>query len=633
MVGALTGSALGAFFAARALALGTVSSLELGWSIPNGVFSIGLDPLSAYFLVPLFILAGVTAVYGHSYMMEFAATRSLGPSWAAFNLLVASMAVVIVARHAILFLVAWELMSVAAFLLVTFEHQDATVRRAGWVYLIATHIGVAFLIAMFLLLGRHAGGLGFAAMLEAPRPRTALATVLFLFGLIGFGAKAGLVPFHVWLPEAHAAAPSHVSALMSGILIKLGIYGILRLVVLLGGPVAWWGAVLIVVGLGGGALGIACAIYQRDIKRAFAYSSIENVGLVALGLGLGIGAAATGYPRIAAFGLIGALLHVWNHAAMKGLLFLGAGSVLHACHTKDLERLGGLGRRMPRTATLMLLGAIAIAGLPPLNGFVSEWLMYSGLLHGAIEGRGASGVAVMAAIAALSMIGAMAALCFIRIVGVAFLGAPRSAGADRARESPPGRIVPMTVLGLAVIGLALLPGALASPLDRVADQVLGDPAKHVAASSLGLDHLGFLNGGLLCILALGVLIVSAVRRFHIAGADDTWGCGYSAPSPRMQYGARGLSEFFTSALPARVAPRFTLQAPQGIFPKPARFESDTSDPLTRDAYEPFFARSANRFARLRWMQQGMLHVYILYIVLTLIAGLAWSAARFLWAGS
>ena len=506
--------------------------------------------------------------------------------------------------------------------------------KGGFVYLIATHIGVAFLIGMFLALGRQAGSFEFERMLAVRSQTAQTSALVFACALIGFGAKAGFVPLHVWLPEAHAAAPSHVSAMMSAVLIKMGIYGILRMVVLLGGPRDWWGPFLICLGLVGGALGIALAAYQRDFKRVLAYSSIENIGLVTLGLGIGFWGAQSGHPRIATFGLVGGLLHVWNHAVMKGLLFLGAGSVLHGCHMKDLEQLGGLLRRMPRSAVLVILGATAIAGFPPLNGFVSEWLLYSGLLRGALDESGASGVAVAAAIAVLSLIGAMAALCFGRLVSVALLGEPRSAGAEHARESPAAMTAPMGALGVFAIGLALAPELLNAPMERVVGQLIGQPASHVAVSELGLEKLGTLNAGLMGVLGVGLVSALAVQRMRSSVSDVTWGCGYGSPSTRMQYGARAMSEFFTSGLiPARLAPRLSFRAPSGLFPEAARFESEGADPLTRSVYEPFFARWADRFARLRWMQQGMLHVYIVYILATLLVALAWSAAGLVWAGS
>jgi formate hydrogenlyase subunit 3/multisubunit Na+/H+ antiporter MnhD subunit len=518
-------------------------------------------------------------------------------------------------------------MSIAAYLLVTFEHEQASVRRAGWVYLIATHLGVAFLVGMFLLLGRHAGSFEFSAMLGAPPPKPLFATLLFLFALIGFGAKSGLVPLHVWLPEAHAAAPSHVSAVMSGVLIKMGVYGILRVVVLLGGPRPWWGPLLMCIGVGGAALGIGLALYQRDLKRVLAYSSIENVGLITLGVGIGFWGATTGRPVMASLGLAGGLLHVWNHAVMKGLMFLGAGSVLHGCHTKDLEELGGLLRRMPRTATLLIVGAVAIAGLPPLNGFVSEWLLYSGLLHGALAVEGPGGVAVLVTIAAVCMVGAMAVLCFARLVSIALLGTPRGARAEQAHESSLWMTAPMGVLALAAIALSLAPRVVLGPMKRVLAQLLGAHAGDMHAPAVGLTEVGLLNAGVASIVVLAIALSALLQRRRAATLEPTWGCGYVAPTARMQYTARAVSEFFTSSLlPPLFGPRFSARAPEGLFPSASRVESDTVDPLTRGAYEPFFGRWADRFARLRFLQQGLLHVYVVYILLTLLLALGWSAA-------
>ena len=626
----LIGSGMGLCHATLALAEGSVESASVRWPIPHGALSVGTDPLSAFFLVPLFTLGGLAGVYGHAYWREAESKRSLAVPWAALNVLIASMALVVVARHAVLFLVAWEIMSVAAYLLVTFEDHDASVRRAGWVYLVAAHLSVTFLIGMFLLLARRAESFEFSTILASGASSAAPATVVFVLALIGFGVKAGVVPLHVWLPEAHAAAPSHVSALMSGVLVKMGAYGMLRVVVLLGGPRPWWGIVLMCLGMCGGALGIALASYQRDLKRVLAYSSVENVGLIVLGIGIGLWGASTGRPLIATLGLFGGLLHVWNHAVMKGLLFLGAGNILHGCRTKDLEELGGLCRRMPHTSAVVILGAAAIAGLPPLNGFVSEWVLYSSLLHGALEVEGAGGVAVLIAIAALSLIGAMTALCFARLVGIALLGQPRSEGAGLAHEASPWMTIPLLVLGLLVVLLAVGPALVAPLLDAVVGQVLGPGALRLATAQVGFGKLGLLNAELAAVVAVSIGILLLRRKATVA--DTTWGCGYVEPTPRMQYTGRAVSEFFTATvLPRAFGPRVIVEPPQGLFPAASRLETRTADPLMGGVYEPFFARWAARFARLRWMQQGILHVYIVYILVALLVALAWSAAQVAWA--
>jgi hydrogenase-4 component B len=351
--------------AVRALAGGAAAEVRHAWAVPVGTLAAGLDPLSAFFLVPVLGLSALAAVYGREYLLAHAPRKSLAPPVFFFNLLVASMVGVVTARDSVLFLVAWELMTVASYMLIVFEDDTPPARRAGWIYLIAAHLGVVCLFAMFLLLGQASGRLEFAG-LGASAGSTA--TVILVLALVGFGLKAGIVPLHVWLPEAHAAAPSHVSALMSGVVIKMGIYGLLRVMTFLP-PARWWGPTLMALGVTGALVGVALALYQRDLKRALAYSSVENIGLIVLGLGIGLWGASRGQARLAALGLAGGMLHLWNHGLMKGLMFLSAGSVLHGAGGKDLERLGGLMKRMPTTGALMILGSTAQWGLPPLNVF------------------------------------------------------------------------------------------------------------------------------------------------------------------------------------------------------------------------------------------------------------------------
>jgi formate hydrogenlyase subunit 3/multisubunit Na+/H+ antiporter MnhD subunit len=617
-----------------ALLGGTPESLQAPWGVPLAAFVVEIDALSAFFLVPIFVLGGLAAVYGRAYMRSESDKRSLGPSIFAFNVLVASMALVVIARNAVLFLVAWEVMALSAYVLVTFEHEKTEVRRAGWVYLIATHIGTIALIAMFVMLARGTGKYDFAAFEAAAPLGEATAMIVFVLALLGFGAKAGLVPLHVWLPEAHAAAPSHVSAVMSGVLLKMGIYGIVRTLSILGPARSWWGPTLMILGLLGAMLGIALALVQRDMKRALAYSSVENIGLVTLGLGLGYWGAASGRPAIALLGAAGGLLHVWNHALMKGTMFLGAGSILHATGTKDLERLGGLLHRMPRTGTAMIAGAVAISGLPPMNGFVSEWLLYLGLIRGGIASSdvgSAPGVAALLGTGVLSFVGAMAALCFLRLIGVALLGEARSVEADRAHESSAWLTAPMAILLAGSVTIGTLPLPVVAAVLHASDSIVG--AAHPPLPDVPLATLGHMNA-----LVWGVtLVCSAVfvllRRGKPARRDATWGCGYVAPTPRMQYTARAFAELFgAKVLPERLRPHFSGAAPMSVFPKPAAFASACDDPLTRGVYDPLFAGMGDRFARLRWLQQGILHIYILYILIVLVLGLAWVSFR-VWTGA
>jgi hydrogenase-4 component B len=637
-------SAIGAAgaFAACAVALvptlrvllgGPVESMRAAWGVPLGAFVVEVDALSAFFLVPIFVLGALAAVYGRAYMRDVDAERSLGPAIFAFNVLLASMALVVIARNGVLFLVAWEVMALSAYVAVTFDHEHAEVRRAGWVYLVATHIGTAALIAMFVVLARGAQSYDFAAFDFARTARPGTGLVVFALALIGFGAKAGLVPLHVWLPEAHAAAPSHVSAVMSGVMLNIGVYGIVRTLSMLGPARAYWGPTMMILGLVGASLGIALALYQRDMKRALAYSSVENIGLVTLGLGLGYWGSASGRPHIAALGAAGGLLHLWNHTLMKGTMFLGAGSVLHATGTKDLERQGGLLRRMPKTSAAMIAGAVAICGLPPMNGFVSEWLLYLGLMRGGLAssgGGGAPSVAVLLATGLLSFIGAMAALCFLRLIGISLLGEPRSAEARGAHESSAWLTAPMGVLLVASAAIAIFPAPVVATVARAGASIRGPLAP--ALPDAPLATLGKVDMVVWAAVFVAWAMLALLRRGKPAASDATWGCGYAAPSPRMQYTARGFAELFsTKLLPESLRPRFARAAPMTIFPEPGLLASTCDDPLTRAVYEPLFARVGDRFARLRWLQQGLLHIYVLYILVALILALAWGSFR-AWSG-
>lgn len=620
VAGALIGGAAGTWAAVAALRGGLGDAMSAPWAVPGGALAVGIDPLSALFLPPVFVLGALCAVYGRGYLGA-RATQS-----AELNLLLAAMALVLVARHAMVFLVAWEAMTLLAYLLVTFDHGDTEVRRAGWVYLIASHVAIVALLALFLALGARAGGaLDFASIAGGWASASSGSAAILVLALVGFGVKAGIVGLHVWLPEAHAAAPSHVSALMSAVLVKLGLYGILRTTLLVA-PGAWFGALLMALGVAGAVFGIALALAQRDLKRILAYSTVENVGIVLLGLGLGFWARARGDAWLSAIGFGGGLLHIWNHAAMKGLMFLGAGSVLHGTGTKDVERLGGVLRRMPWTGTAIAVGAVAIAGLPPLNGFTGEWLVYRGLIHVGGAGATPSNLAAMGGAAALALVGGLAALCFVRLVGITLLGAPRGEQAARARESHAAMLAPMWILAGACVAGAMVAPVLASA-QASALAALGGAGGHDATAATGvLGPLVVVNAVLLVAIALAVAVVT--RWVGGPPRVQTWGCGYAAPTPRMQYTARGFSELLTSrVLPRWLGARVRARPPEGAFPAAASFTSDVSDPVTRGTYEPLLVRAGDSFARLRFLQQGNLHVYLLYVLAAVVGGLAWVAVR------
>ncbi len=615
VAGAVTASLLGLAACLPPLISAGAVVYHVAWSVPRGSFTLVLDPLAAFFLLITFLLTPLTAWYGGRYLREQAhAPRA---TWFFWNLLIAAIALVLLAGNAVLFLVAWEVMTIASFFLVTTEDERLEVRRAGWIYLIAAHIGTAFLMVFFLLAGGSAGSLDFAALgghaLVAPG-------LLFALALVGFGAKAGLVPLHVWLPEAHPAAPSHVSALMSGVLIATGMYGILRALVLAGPLAPAWGPALIVIGALSGLVGVVFALAQDDMKRALAYSSVENMGIALLGIGAGVTGLSRGSPVLAEIGFGAALLHVLNHACFKGLLFLGAGAVRQATGQTGIDRLGGLLRRMPRTGLAFLVGCAAITGLPPLNGFSSEFLTFlAGLriVRDMPPGTRWAGIILVCALAAVS---GLAVALFAKLFGSAFLGTPRSAAAAQAREAHVDLRTPLLILAAACVLLGLFPivgvRAAAGAVGRLAGRPLDT---RTATLLLSTRLLGNAVLGLSALLALCAGLRWSLVRRRERQISVTWGCGYAGTVERAQYSASSLVAplvaFLGGVLPSettRVAP------PHGLFPDTATLHAGAADVFTQRMYGPSFQWLSRSFRRLRIVQHGRLHWYLLYVFLTLL---------------
>lgn len=626
--GAVLGCLVGLVPAFAALWTGNVDSFRCAWNIPFGSFSVRLDALSALFLVPIFILCGLAALYGGQYMEAYRGRKNLGSFWFFFNLLAASMAMVSIAANGMLFLISWEVMALASFFLVTFENEKESVRRAGWIYLAATHLGTAFLLVLFLMLGEKAGGgtLDFDQFLLARVHMAPVADILFVLAVVGFGAKAGFIPFHVWLPEAHPAAPSHVSAVMSGVMIKTGIYGLLRTLTFLGTPAPWWGWLLIGIGLVSGILGVLFALAQHDLKRLLAYHSVENIGIIALGLGLGVLGMATNSPSLVVLGFGGGMLHVINHALFKGLLFLGAGSVLHATGTLEIDILGGLIKRMPWTAATFLIGAVAICGLPPLNGFISEFLIYVGAFRAV--GSPALGAAGAGVIAGLALIGGLAAACFTKAFGIVFLGEPRSDEAAHGHEVGWAMRVSMLFLaaGCAAIGaFAPLAAGLAARAAAVVSRFSPADVQAQLSPALGPLSSVVLVAGL---FVLAVVLLVVVRRGALSGRSveesGTWDCGYARPSATMQYTASSFAQPLTTMFEAFLRPRVKGEKPEGLFPVRGAFHSETEDVFSRNLYRPIFLGVERLALRLRFLQAGRVQFYILYIALTLFILLIWN---------
>lgn len=588
--------------------------LVLG-ALPIGRIGFGLDGLSALFLIPILLVSALGSLYGSSYWREGEQRgRGLRFWW---GIMTASMLAVVLARDAILFLLAWEGMALAAFFLICTESERAEVRQASWIYLVATHAGTLCLLGFFALLGHAEGSTALWPSLRSGASAW-MPTALFALGIAGFGLKAGLLPLHVWLPGAHANAPSHVSALLSGVLLKIGIYGVVRVTGLLSDPPVWWGAVLLGLGAASGVLGIVLALAQQDLKRLLAYSSIENVGIIVIGVGLASIGRSTDRADLVALGLGGALFHVLNHGLMKPLLFLAAGNVLHATGTRRLSSLGGLARTMPHTFALFAIGAVAICGLPPGNGFASELLLYVGLLRVAAADPTQGWIWASVAVPALAMIGALAVGTFVKVAGVGFGGTPRSAAAARAHDPDRGMLAPMVVLAIGCLVLGLHPG-VAVPVLRAAvaawDPVLGQAAPPLGA----LAPLGWVSAaGLLLIVLVGLVALLLRRRLSAHAAVVTWDCGYASPTSRMQYVDGSFSETLVGLFDWAVRSRRRPPDLPGPFPPPSHFSLDVPEPALDRVILPLVEVADRGLARLRALQPGPVQMYLVYVVLALV---------------
>ena len=616
----------GGWGAARALVVPSIGTgLALRWPVPGGAFRIYVDALSAMFLLQINVLSFLGAVYGLAYWKQAEHPGNGRKLRVFYGVLTAAMGLLVSARNAFLFLAGWEVMALAAFLLITTVDQDKEVREVGYVYLVATRIGTLCLFAMFAALFSVRGDWNLDGPLDAHH---ALAAGIFLLGFVGFGLKAGIMPMHVWLPGAHANAPSHVSAIMSGVLIKMGIYGLVRITSLFPLPPAWWGGLVLAFGVVSGILGVAFAIGQHDIKRLLAYHSVENIGIICIGIGLALLGRSLGRLDLVVLGLGGGLLHVWNHGLFKGLLFLAAGSVIHATGTREIDRLGGLLKRMPRTGFAFLVGATAISGLPPLNGFISEVLIYVGLFRATITATGKLWLASALSAAGLALVGALAVACFVKVFGAVFLGMPRSDATERAHEAGWKMLAPMGTLAAlcAIIGFG--PLLVAPVLDRAAGAWAPD-----LAGTLGRTAA---LAPLLPVTVVGVLLAATLaamggwlrtRTRHAPAAVGTWDCGFAAPSARMQYTSSSFAEMLVAMFRWALRPKVHWHRLHGLFPAADRFTSHVPDTVLDRMLLPGGRATARGFQWLRWLQRGSVHAYLLYVLATLVWLLVWQGGR------
>ena len=602
--------------------------------VPYVKLSVRLDPLGAFFVLIASLLAVALSVYSFGYVRGFYGRKSVGVLGAFFNALLLVTTLVFTAANAFFFLIAWEIMALTAYCLISYEHERAEVRNGGVLYFIMSHIGSGCLILGFLVLFQAAGDYDFESFRAlGDKLSPGRRDIAFLLFLAGFGVKAGIVPVHVWLPVAHPVAPSNVSALLSGELIKTGIYGLTRVLFdFLGAPPNWWGVTVLTVGTVSAVLGVLYALMEHDLKRLLAYHSIENIGIILMGLGASLMFLHTGHHVLATLALIAGLYHTINHALFKALLFLGAGAVLHSTHTRNMEEMGGLIKRMPRTAFCFLVGAVAISALPPLNGFVSEWLTYQSLL----QGFGTTGdlVRIMFPLAGamLALTGALAAACFVKAFGITFLAQPRSQHAAQAHEAAPTMVAGMGLLVAACVFLGLFPTLFIRLFDPVTLQLTGEAlsdqlrqrdglvlgttqALGGTVSTLGIALMG------ICLLPIPWVLWLCFGRRARVRIGPTWDCGLRGLTPSMEYTATGFSKPIRMVFKALFRPRREVQREYDYSPyfaKTLRFESHIEEAFVTRLYRPLNRTILRLSRRMRALQAGSIQAYLIYIFLTLL---------------
>ena len=582
------------------------------------VFSLSfrIDTLSAFFLVAIYAICALAALYSYHYLDHPEKALKIAVNTFFFSVLIISMALVVAADNIPTFMLAWESMSLSSFFLVIYDHQSAENRKAGFLYLVFSQAGAMFILAGFGLIYSQTGSFElFAASLSVP-----LKTAVFVLCFIGFGSKAGIFPFHIWLPHAHPAAPSHISAVMSGVMIKTGIYGIVRIYSLLELHTPLAGEIVVLTGMVSGVLGVVYALGQHDLKRLLAYHSVENIGIILIGLGIGMLAVAADQPVMAVLGFAGGLLHVLNHAIFKSLLFMGAGIVIQKTGTRRIDALGGLIKTMRTTGITFLIGSLAICGLPPFNGFVSEFFVYLSCFRGVAENQATFALSVMAIIS-LAIIGGLALACFSKVVGVVFQGEPRTAAATGVDEQRAGTMLPpLVVLAVACVAIGVFPQFFVFMAVKGVDALgLGVGPIAIAPYLRITVDISLAAARFAVILALILAVRMRAYKGKTISRSGTWGCGFTQPTVRMQYTASS----YAASIVAFFRPVAPLHedhpAIRGRFPQQTHYHSHVNDiaelHMDRVAVRPILWL----FDRLRWIQHGDIHLYIGYILVAIVA--------------
>lgn len=595
---------------------------QINSDFPDVVWQFKVDPLSGFFLFIVGIVVVSVAVYGPGYMRSYGKRNSTARMSFFSGLFIAGMYLVLLADDALTFVLSWELMSIASYFLVAHNHEHAANREAAFVYLLMAHASGLLILASYGVLIKFGHGISFVAM-HAAHLSSLWSSIAFVLALLGFGMKAGIMPLHVWLPRAHPVAPSHISALMSGVMLKVAIYGLLRFIFNLSDAVHWqWGVLVLIIGTISALLGVLYALMQHDLKRLLAYHSVENIGIIFIGIGLAIIFLSTGHPVLAALGLVAALYHCLNHALFKSLLFLGAGAILQHSHEHDLEKMGGLIHRMPYTALFFLIGCISIAALPPFNGFVSEWLTFQTALQATILQSGILRTLIPVAAALLALTGALAAACFVKVYGIAFLGRARTRHVRHSRDPSFGMRVSMGFLAVLCLLFGILPTFTVNIINVIPEVLIGsklfNPHNWLWLIPLSPTTASY-NASVIAvsILAIWFVVYFALRlRYRKAQCRSVqpWECGFGGLTARMQYTATAF------AMPIRRVFKGVWSVDEMVKKQDAEIKYDLH--VDDWSWKYFYARLGHQASEVAHVvariQGGNVRVYLAYTFFTLI---------------
>lgn len=609
-----------------ALILHTNVAMTLPFGLPWLPWHLRIDVLSGFFLLLIGLITTAVGIYAPAYVRDFEHGRDSQTALGGFTgLFLAGMLLVVLADDAFLFMVAWELMSLASYFLVAFQHEIAANRRAAFLYLLMAHLGGLAILLGFGVLAAFGHSFEFAALRIAPLS-SSWASVAFALAFIGFGMKAGLIPLHAWLPEAHPAAPSHISALMSGVMLKLAVYGFIRVVFDLIGQLQWqWGVTLMIIGSLSALMGVLFALMQTDLKRLLAYSSVENLGIIFIALGLALVFLSTGHALLGALAFVAALYHSLNHALFKSLLFFGAGAILHSAHERDLEQMGGLLRRMPWTGGFFLIGALSISALPPFNGFVSEWLIFQAALQAWQLESGVLRSLIPIASAVLALTGALVAATFVKVYGIAFLGQSRSRHVRHARQGAWGMRLGQGLLAALCVFCGVLPTQIIALLEPVSERLLGVGLPQASANGwLWLTPISSETASYSAPLTIVLLALIAGSAFwwFLRGVPrrirrrDPWDCGFAPPSPQMQYTATAFAQ------PMRRVFRLLFEIDEtypALNDQTPRYRLKLTDRLWGLLYLPIAQMVESASRRVVRLQSGNVRVYLGWTLATLLA--------------